>query len=78
MTVELVGQSPIHVRIDAARGGASNPLTDADIETKVKELASRAGFKEDVDRLIEAVWMLDTLEDAGIIARLAAVGGYDA
>jgi 2-methylcitrate dehydratase PrpD len=77
MTVELVDQSPIQVRIDAARGGASNPLTDADIETKVKELASRAGFKEDVDRLIEAVWMLDVLEDAGIIARLAAVGGYD-
>jgi 2-methylcitrate dehydratase PrpD len=78
MTVELVGQSPVHVRIDAARGGASNPLTDADIETKVKELTSRAGFEVDVDRLIEAVWMLDTLEDAGIIARLAAVGGYNA
>jgi len=63
------------VRIDAARGGASNPLTDRDIENKVKELSTRAKFTGNVDRLIDAVWMLDGLQDAGMIARLAAVGG---
>ncbi|MEK9829137.1 MAG: hypothetical protein VXA88_12880, partial [Rhodospirillales bacterium] len=57
------------------RGGASNPLTDKDIENKVKELSARAKFTGDVDSLIDAVWMLDRLENAGIIARLAAVGG---
>jgi len=75
MTVNFEDQSPIHVRIDAARGGASNPLTDRDIENKVKELSTRAKFTGNVDRLIDAVWMLDGLQDAGMIARLAAVGG---
>jgi 2-methylcitrate dehydratase PrpD len=74
MTVDLEGQSPIHVRIDAARGGAKNPLSDEDIENKVRELSERVGFTGNVDGLIEAVWMLDTLEDAGTIARLAAAG----
>ena len=77
MTVDLEGKSPIYVRIDAARGGSKNPLSDADIENKVRELSERAGFTGNVDRLIEAVWMLDTLEDGGIIARLAAAGGSD-
>jgi len=38
-------------------------------------LSERAAFTGDIDRLIEAVWMLDSLEDAGIIARLATAGG---
>jgi 2-methylcitrate dehydratase PrpD len=75
MTVDLEGQSPIHVRIDAARGGSKNPLSDQDIENKVRELSERASFTGNIDRLIEAVWMIDTLEDAGIIARLATAGG---
>ena len=70
----MLFRSTIHARVDAARGGASNPLTDADIEVKVKTLAERAGFTKDIDRLIEAVWMIDTLEDAGTIAGLASVG----
>ncbi len=74
MTVEFLNNATIHARVDAARGGASNPLTDADIEVKVKTLAERAGFTKDIDRLIEAVWMIDTLEDAGTIAGLASVG----
>ena len=74
MTVDLEDKSPIYVRIDAARGGSKNPLSDADIENKVRELSERVGFTGDIDRLIEAVWMLDILEDAGIIARLAAAG----
>ena len=74
MTVDLEGQSLIYVRIDAARGGAKNPLSDVDIENKVRELANRVAFTGNIDRLIEAVWMLDTLEDAGSIARLAAAG----
>ena len=74
MTVEFLNNATIHARVDAARGGASNPLTDADIEVKVKTLAERAGFTKDIDRLIEAVWMIDTLEDAGTIAGLASAG----
>jgi len=75
MTVDFDGKSPIHVCIDAARGGAKNPLSDQDIENKVRELSERAAFNGDIGRLIEAVWMLDALEDVGIIARLATAGG---
>jgi 2-methylcitrate dehydratase PrpD len=74
MKVEFADQSTIDVRIDAARGSVNNPLTDTDIEDKVRDLAEYVAFTGDIDRLIEAVWTLDTLEDAGTIAKLAAAG----
>ena len=77
MKVEFADQSTIDVRIDAARGSVNNPLTDSDIESKVKELAKYAAFTGDIDRLIEVVWTLVTLDDAGTIAKLAAAGDFN-
>ena len=72
MTVTLTDGEPIEAAVRAARGSAENPMTDSDLEAKLKALAQRAAFTGDVNRLIDAVWTLDTAEDAGAIMRLAA------
>ena len=60
------------ISIDAARGSPANPLTDAELEDKLKMLAVRAGFTKPVQPLIDAIWRLDSAPDAGAVARLAA------
>jgi 2-methylcitrate dehydratase PrpD len=60
------------VSIDAARGSPANPLTDAELEDKLRMLAARAGFTKPVQPLIDAIWSLDSAPDAGAVARLAA------
>lgn len=54
-----------------ARGGEQRPLSDADLEAKLKELAIYSGSGIDPEPLIDAVWSLDALEDAGSILSLA-------
>ncbi len=60
------------VEIEAARGSPENPLTDAELEDKLRMLAARAGFPKPVQPLIDAVWVLDEATDAGAVSRLAA------
>ena len=61
------------VEIEAARGSPGNPLTDAELEDKLRMLAERAGFQKPVQPLIDAIWALDQATDAGAVSRLAAV-----
>ncbi|MEP9379985.1 MmgE/PrpD family protein [Aquabacter sp. CN5-332] len=54
--------------VEHALGSEKNPLSDADIEAKLRMLAAPvAGI--DVDGLIGAVWSLDTATDAGAVMR---------
>jgi 2-methylcitrate dehydratase PrpD len=46
------------------RGSLATPLGDRDIETKLRECARIGGSDWDADRVIEAVWRLDTFDDA--------------
>ncbi|AOB30372.1 MmgE/PrpD family protein [Bordetella sp. H567] len=52
-------------RVAAARGSAANPLSDADIEQKVRELCAYGGTGCDPQAIIDGVWVLDGLADAG-------------
>jgi hypothetical protein len=54
----------------AARGSDENPMTDNDLETKLREAAARAISRNDVAALIEAIW---TVDDCADIASLAAL-----
>jgi 2-methylcitrate dehydratase PrpD len=45
----------------AARGSLADPLSDADIENKLRACASGAAW--DAERVIDAVWHLDSLAD---------------
>lgn len=58
--------------VAAAIGSERNPLSDAQLETKLVELARRVGFAGDAPRLAETIWRIDELADAGDVIRLAA------
>ena len=55
-----------------ALGSLERPMSDAAIEAKVRDLASVGAPECDADRLIDAVWAIERLDDAAIVARLAA------
>ncbi|MBZ8134470.1 MmgE/PrpD family protein [Afifella sp. IM 167] len=59
--------------IRAALGSARNPLSNAQLEAKLADAARLVGFARDTRRLAEAIWNIDTAEDAGEIMRLAAL-----
>ena len=54
----------------AARGSDDNPMTDRDLEDKLRAAAAHAIPRNDVAALIEAVW---TLEDCPDIASLTVL-----
>jgi 2-methylcitrate dehydratase PrpD len=54
----------------AARGSADNPMTDRDLEDKLREAAARAVPRNDIAALIDAIW---TVDDCADIARLPAL-----
>lgn len=60
----------LHRSIDAARGSRRRPLTDAELEEKLQTLAARVAFAG-TRRLIDAIWSIDQIDDAGEIMRLA-------
>ena len=72
VTVLMRGGARLSRLIEHARGGAVRPLTDADLEQKLKDLNEYGGAGADADALIEAVWSLETAADAGALMRLAA------
>jgi 2-methylcitrate dehydratase PrpD len=64
-------------RIDQALGSLERPLSDRDLERKVRDLAELGGRGVDVDRLIDAVWSLDRSADVGQLLAFAGGGGVD-
>jgi hypothetical protein len=61
----------VKAHVKNARGSLEKPLTDREIEAKVRDLTALGGSGVDVEPLIEAVWSLDKSDDAGRIMKLA-------
>ena len=59
--------------IASAKGGPRNPMTDAELEEKLRELAAYRGFNGDVAAIADAIWTLDTARDAAAVMRLASL-----
>ena len=57
--------------VEQARGGEKRPLTDADLEAKLRDLAAFGRSGCDTAALIDAVWSLDSNSDAGRLMALA-------
>ena len=53
----------------AAKGSLADPLSDRDIEAKLRECARLGGSGWDIDRIIDNVWRLDTLADVSGLMR---------
>lgn len=60
------------LEVPHAVGSLGRPMTDAQIEAKVRTHAAMNAPAVAVDRLIAAVWALDRTDDAATVARLAA------
>jgi hypothetical protein len=54
----------------AARGSDANPMSDKDLEDKLRDAAASRNPHHDVVPLIDAIWQVDKSED---IASLAAL-----
>jgi 2-methylcitrate dehydratase PrpD len=59
------------ITVPAARGSLARPMSDRDIEEKLRTLAAGWCPGHDVQSLIDAVWTLDRTDDAGSLLRLA-------
>ena len=55
----------------AARGSADNPMSDRDLEDKLRMAAVGAIPGNDITPLIEAIWHLDASEDISGLAALS-------
>jgi 2-methylcitrate dehydratase PrpD len=58
------------VNITAARGSLARPLTDREIEDKLRALAAGWCATHNIQPLIDAVWALDRADDASLLVRL--------
>ena len=61
--IHLASGETLGETVMAARGSLADPLSDRDIETKLRECARLGGTGWNTDALIEGVWRLDTLAD---------------
>jgi len=71
VTITLADGRTLQSFVEAGRGTPKRPMSDADIEIKVRELARYGCPDVDPSPLIDAIWSLDGNTDAGAIMRLA-------
>jgi 2-methylcitrate dehydratase PrpD len=60
-----------YLKQDAARGSDVNPMSDEDLEQKLRTVAAGWNRHHDVKPLIDAIWALDKSEDVSRLASLA-------
>jgi 2-methylcitrate dehydratase PrpD len=71
--VEITAGGEVHrLSQSAARGSDANPLSDGDLEQKLRTSAAALNPRHDVRPLIDAIWSLDKADD---VAGLAALAG---
>ena len=71
--VTFADGAAVESRIDAARGSLATPLTDAELEAKLRTLCVYGQSGVDASRLIAAVWALEHSGDVGEIMALVAL-----
>jgi len=59
-----------HLVQHAARGSDTNPMSDRDLEEKLRDAAAAWDSSHDIAPLIDAIWRLDQSEDAAKLAPL--------
>jgi 2-methylcitrate dehydratase PrpD len=60
-TIRTTDGRMLESTVHHARGSTERPLSDQDIEAKVRDLARHGGFGGPIDDVIAAVWQLDTM-----------------
>jgi 2-methylcitrate dehydratase PrpD len=72
LDVELTDGRRLTRHIEHAVGSVQNPMSDADLEAKLRDLASDALPVARVSTLIDTCWRIESLNDAAAVARAAA------
>lgn len=72
--IELRDGTSLERHVEHALGTLEHPMSDADLEEKFRALAEGTLPAGRIGQLIDACWNVFRLEDAGVIARLAAAG----
>jgi 2-methylcitrate dehydratase PrpD len=67
--VELTSGETLGEMVMAPRGSLADPLSDRDLEAKLRDCARLGGTDWDMDRVIDGVWHLDTLSDVSNLMR---------
>lgn len=71
VTLHFIDEPSVSVCVEQARGSTARPLTDKDLEEKFMTLSTQANTGCDQARLIQSVWEIETLDDAGALMALA-------
>ncbi|HEX3169323.1 MAG TPA: MmgE/PrpD family protein [Burkholderiales bacterium] len=72
VTLKLKNGSALEKRIDRVVGSAENPMSDRDLEMKVRGLARGVLPATQTDAMIALAWRIDELADVAEVARAAA------
>ena len=65
-----LGRQTYELSQTAARGSDNNPMSDKDLENKLRDAAAIWNPRHDIAPLIDAIWRVDQSDD---IAKLAAM-----
>ena len=69
VSIQLTSGETLSEIVMAAKGSLADPLSDRDIEAKLRDCARLGGTNWDIDRIIDDVWRLDTLADVSSLMR---------
>ena len=73
--IQLASGESLEETVMAARGGVADPLSDADIEAKLRDCLRLGGTDWDGEDVISAVWRLDGLADMSGLMRASRGNG---
>lgn len=73
ITVKTEAEKTYMSQVDVPVGHPGNPMSDRDLETKVRRLAAGRLNRLRIDRLIEFVWNLEGVKDIGTLMPLLRV-----
>jgi 2-methylcitrate dehydratase PrpD len=67
VTLRLSSGEILTETVTSPRGSQAAPLTDSDLEAKLREGVRTGRSDWDADRVIDAVWRLDAADDVGAL-----------
>lgn len=70
--VQTKGGKTLEATVVHAHGSLENPLSDSEIEAKVRDLAVMGKSGCDMDGIIKSVWGLDKLPNVATLMQMAA------
>jgi 2-methylcitrate dehydratase PrpD len=69
VTIQLASGETLEEIVTAAKGSLADPLSDRAIEAKLRDCARLGKSDWDIDRIIDHVWRIDTLDDVSSLMR---------